>query len=592
MTPPARRRLTTVVVLLMWAALMATLLPWGLPTSGYDPLLFGGDSPWPARRYHAAEALEARRSRLGGADTDLDPLSAGDRIVELTAGEADRAAILLRYRLYSRQPDEMITFQALSRMNPRQGDFDPRLYQYGGGWIYVVAAGLGAAHVLGAVQLSSDLASYLESPEAFARFYLVARLVVLVFGAFALLAVKRLGERAGGRKAGWLALVVLACCPAFITAALEAKPHLPAVCMLLWALNSALELDAGRRRAAWKLGLQVGYAFGLVLTGLAGLALWPLLAKKGRLRRLLLAGALFCGAYAATNPYVVRNALLHRELLAGNLANSTAMYRVGDVAHGMLRVASLLVEGTGPAVVLLGLLGLWQLLRRWPRQTLLTIAPAGALLALGVLIGAGKPAEFARFLLLPMALLAIGSAAAVRRLAARRPTAGWVLAALLVLTMRTGPYVRNFWIDARFENESRHRAAGYLEQRVPKSEPIGLAQQPAPYAVGPLDFAHRRVVLLPAREPAADELARLPGWLVLTADDRRAWRGAWWTRYYREHAAFAASRWELSRISWANKPVYVLRLVAQPGKSRPGWSGGGAVRGLASDGGRCTGMAQ
>ena len=52
----------------------------------------------------------------------------------------NRARILRRYKLYSFQPDEMNTFRALAEMHPDAMQFDPRLYQYGGLWIYPVGA--------------------------------------------------------------------------------------------------------------------------------------------------------------------------------------------------------------------------------------------------------------------------------------------------------------------------------------------------------------------------------------------------------------------------------------------------------------------
>ena len=162
---------------------------WGLPSRQADELLFGGAPPWSADRYHTAAALQVRQERSGGADTDLDPLTQRDRIVDLTATAAARAEILRRYRLFSRQPDEMITFMALQRMRPRQFDFDPRLYQYGGAFIYLVGTAIGASATLGITHLSSDPALYLEQPEEFARFYLAARLVTLAFGALLLVAV-------------------------------------------------------------------------------------------------------------------------------------------------------------------------------------------------------------------------------------------------------------------------------------------------------------------------------------------------------------------------------------------------------------------
>jgi hypothetical protein len=563
---PSRRHVRTWQVITLWLIGMAPLLGWGLPTSKYDPLLFGNEQPWTADRYDVQADLQARRDRIGGADTDLAPLAATDQIVDLTADEAARAAILLRYRLFSRQPDEMITFMALQRMNPRALDFDPRLYQYGGGYIYLVGAALGLSSLLELSTLSSDASMYLSQPELFARFYIVARVVTLIFGALALIAVIKLARRAGGRSAGWIAFFLVAACPVFITGVLEAKPHIPSVCLLLWATLSALDYQAtGRLRSALQLGWQTGYACGLVLTGLAGVALWPLmlLTKKpwgGRtLRHLALASGIAFAVYAATNPCLVYNLCFRRAALAGNLGNSLAMYSLGRIPEGLARVGQLLLESCGPAVLAGGLIALIGLCFRWPRQTLLAIVPGLATVVLCVAIGAGKPAEFARFLLLPAVLLAVGLATLTVMLARHR--LGWGILAMIVAlaVMRTPAYLHSFYVDAHFQNESRHRAARYIRDQAPPTDAIGVVQVPAPYATPPLEFARRTIRLLPSNEIPRDEYDRLPRWLVLTADDATAWRNAWWLGHYELVQSFAAQPLQLSRITWANKPVFVLR---------------------------------
>jgi hypothetical protein len=552
-------------VVVLWLAVMLPLAWWGLPTSEYDPFLFGGAKPWDTERYEAGRAVEARRARGAGADTDLDPIVATDRIVDLTEDEAARGAILLRYRLYARQPDEMITFMALQRMSPRTLDLDPKLYQYGGGYIYLIGAALEVSSLLGLATVTSDVGVYLSQPELFARFYVVARVVTLVFGGLTLVAATKLGRRLGGRAGGWIAFAFVAASPVFITGVLEAKPHLPSVCLLLWAILSALSYQAkGRRRDVIYMGLQVGYAFGLVLTGLAGALLWPVLlvtrwhAGRRTRRDLLLAGGLALAVYLLTNPYTPYNLLLDRASFASNVANSTAMYSIGRIPEGLARVGQLLLESCGPGVLLGGLVALGYWFSRWPRETVVTSAPGIAMLVLCVAIGAGKPAEFARFLLLPAILLAVGTAGLLAVLGARR--LGWAVVATVVVlaVMRTPAYVHSFYVDARFKHEARHRAARYLRENVRPAAAIGVVQQPAPYAIPPLDFAERKVFLLPPRKPAEPQ-GELPEWVVLTADDARAYRHAWWQPDYELVEQFAASPLQLSRIAWANKPVFIYR---------------------------------
>jgi hypothetical protein len=512
--------------------------------------------------------LQERRERTAGADTDLDPIADTGHIIDLTNDDAARATILQRYRLYSRQPDEMITFMALQRMSPRRLDFDPRLYQYGGGYIYLIGAALGLSSLLGLTTVTSDVGVYLSQPELFARFYIVARVVTLVFGALTLVAVVKLARRAAGRTAGWIAFVLVAASPVFITGVLEAKPHVPSVCMLLWATLSALDYRAGgRRRDALRVGLQVGYAFGLVLTGLAGALLWPVLLllrrSDGRRTRrdLALAGAVALATYVVTNPYVLYNLLFRRSALASNVANSVAMYSFDRLADGLLRVGQLMLESCGPGVLVAGLIALAWMYYRWPRQADVVSVPGLGLLLLCIGIGAGKPAEFARFLLLPAILFGIGTAALATTLANRRLVWGVLVVVVVLAVMRTPAYVYSFHADAHFQHESRHQAALYLREHAEPIEAIGVVQEPAPYATPPLNFAHRKISLLPQSGIIRIEYRKLPEWIVLTADDATVHREAWWQPHYRLAKRFAAEPLQLSRIAWANKPTFVYRRV-------------------------------
>lgn len=612
----ARRRRGPLVtpgrVALLWAVALAPLLTWGLPARDRDDLLFGGEPPWPAERYRVADDLARLRERDAGADTDLNPLAARDHLVDLTPNDAARAEILRRYRLFSRQPDEMIIFRALQRMNPRRLDFDPRLYQYGGGYIYLIGAALGVAGVTGLVYLSGNAEFYLAHPEAFARFYVVARAVSLTFGVLTLVAVHRLARRAGGRRAGWLAFLCVAACPVFITAVLEAKPHLPAACLILWATLSALDYHARRRaRCALRMGLQAGYAAALVLTGLAVVVLWPALAltrrRSGLLhgrahlggarapgeppggprpgspgargspspdrtlapgdsaRVLLTVAAVALVVFVATNPYLFCNALSGRGALHSNLANSLAMYhdQVTRAGAGALRVGELLIEGAGVGVPLVGLIGLIVLFRRRPAATLVAGGTGVAVFLLCVLLAANKPAEFARFLILPVLLLSCAAAWCLAAIGRRQRWLGGLAVVLVLLTMRTPAYLRAFIRDARGVNESRLQAGRFLHACLGPIDAVGVLQEPAPYAVPPLDFAHRRVILVPSARPPSLSEAELPPWLVFTADDDRTHDAAWWKTAYRFVARFPAAPSPLAPIAWADKPVFIYQRVAR-----------------------------
>jgi hypothetical protein len=571
-----RRRRWVWVAAGLWLLLMAPLAWWGLPSTRSDPLLFGDQPAWTAEQYGVETALQALQTQPVGADTDLNPLDAERRTtpILLTTDEPARAELLVRYRLYSRQPDEMITFRALARMDPRHGRLDPQLYQYGGAYIYLVGAALGAASLSGWVELTRDLGVFLVSPERFARYYVVARLLSLVCGALLLIAGYRLGRRLGGPRAGWSAMLLIALAPVFITMAVEAKPHLPSACALLWATVFALRYhDRPRYRTAAAFGACAGLAAGFVLTGVVAGVTWLALVATLRQRRrratrvsapdrwhLVSAAVIAVATYVATNPYVVYNTLVQRGVLESNLGNSLAMYRIGAFGHGAANVAGLLIEGAGVATVLLGALVVVLLARRHGVRTLIVTSAGAALLLIAVALGAGKPAEFGRFLLLPAVLLAVAAAVGVAWL--WRWRRGWGVGALLACALSTAApaYVRSLALDAWSRSESRQQAGRWLAARAAPDDTFGVFQEPAPYAVPPLDLAQRHVVLLPQRPPAGLAGMPLPRWLVFTADRDRL-PDPLWAEFYRPVTHCGATGLWRSRITWAHKPVFIYERI-------------------------------
>jgi hypothetical protein len=180
-----RRRILHTTALLVWAAAMSPLLFWGLPTNAFDDYLFGAGPVWSGERIAGLIAAAPADANLG-ADVDRDAVTRGarpDAFIHLTTSESAQAEILLRYRLYTRQPDEMITLRALREMSPRAFDFDPQLYQYGGVYIYSVAAAIAIGGVTGLLTITNDLSAYLDSPEKFASLYVAARFISLIAGA-------------------------------------------------------------------------------------------------------------------------------------------------------------------------------------------------------------------------------------------------------------------------------------------------------------------------------------------------------------------------------------------------------------------------
>ncbi len=540
-----RHALPLAALLAFAAASFLTGIGWGLPSRDADPYLFGGRDPWTGAQ---VMALAGPWSPAGDQGSDRPQHAAGPTAgpatgaTVLNATDADRAEIVRRYRLYSCQPDEMITFRALSRMRPSSGDLDPRLYQYGGLWVYPIGGLLRLAAAAHGLVLRTDLAYYLDHPDAFARFYVVARLYSAAWGLAGVVVVYGLGwELTGRRLVAATAAGVYAALPVVVNAAHEAKPHLAGTVLTLaaaWA--AARHVRTGRGWAA--AAVLAGAAAGMVLTGVAALAVLPVLAwlRPGRrLRTAAAALALASATFVVTNPYLPFDALFHRDRVTSNLGNSAGMYRPSLSPGTLANAVRLGVAGTSLAPAVFAVTGAVLLARagRVGGRGWLLAAPAAAVAVQFAALAGGKPAEYARFAATADVAVALLAAAGIGRLPLRPREQAMAGLLLVACTGLYGlPYDLNCLADAG-PRSTRRLAAARLAGLSTPGRTLAVTADPAPYGLPPVDLFRWRIVLL-SRGGAAEA-----GAITVRPTD--------------------AARGIASPISWADKP---FEIVPAPGR--------------------------
>jgi hypothetical protein len=571
-------------------------ITWGLPSHKADPYLFGDHPVWTGADI-VRLAPESAADENRGADVDVNPITDRRHPVLLNGTDAQRAEIVRRYRLYSYQPDEMITFKSLSGMHPGRLDLDPRLYQYGGLWIYPVGGLLKLCSLLHLVDVRPDKAWYLDHPEAFGRFYVVARAYSAAWALVGVAAVYWITRRlSASRLAAAAAAGCYAFLPAVINAAHEAKPHMAgAVLILLTVVAATRYVETGRRNWWIAAGGLAGASLGMVLSGLWAFAVLPAMVLlrpapwRDRARTLVLATLCGVAVYVLTNPYVPYNALFRRARLTSNLGNSTAMYAVHGSSNAVVNAAKLIAEGASIVIAIVGLIGLCIAVLRWVRRpdddaSRGTSVPAWLLAAVAVivliqfvLLAGGKPGEYGRFALVPDIALAI---AAVMAVAGARAEVGPILRTILlaVLSLATVPYGLEYVYAFRRDTRSitsRIRAAEELKTMFGA---IGLYDEPAPYLMPPVNLFDRNLILLP--RGIKTDPAEVPVNFTLRPVDR--------PEEWADGPVLLPSRWRrgtlffrATPISWANKRFELASVRGVLG----GAGDGGATRTALADSG-------
>ena len=503
---------------------------WGLPSPGANAFLRPSGPNWSGRQILLL-AGDPNSERQRASDVSSNPM-AREHAVLANGTDQARARIIRRYRLMSYQPDEFTTFAALSGMKPGRGDLDPRMYKYGGIWVYPVGALLKLTSFMGLVQLTPDSAFYLDHPEAFGRFYIVARFYSAAWGMLAIVAVFLLVRKiCGSMTAATWGAVCFMLMPMVVTAAHEAKPHLAGAALTLWAvLAAAAYVERAGRANALIAALLCGAAVGMVPSALPVLLVLPamiLLRRNwqrdarhargiadpksiGTIAALIaVAGLVYC----MTNPYVPIHLLGDRAVLRSNLGNSSNFYYAG--ASGLPRAAVMVGLGMSFMLAAAGLVGASALAVRAARKpcdapTEMRRRATGLLLATATLptalaffiFASGQPADYARFALPFDVFLAIEAVVAIETFFARR----WRNVCCTVLALTTGFFGVQYWAGFQRDcrpNTSRTMLAAELAGRLSQgSGVLASSQEPAPWSLPPVDLFRWTIVLPPRNWPA------------------------------------------------------------------------------------------
>lgn len=544
-------------MLILSAGVLLAGLDWGLPSRAADEFLFGQQPPWTGRQI-VARSAPAPADSSRASDVDANPLDRRQPVI-VNATDAQRAEIVRRYRLFTYQPDEMQTPMALAAMKPGEGDFDPRMYKYGGLWIYPVAVLLKIASMLGLIDLRSDLSFYLDHPDAFARFYVIARLYVVAWalvGAWAAMAIVR--RLTPGLLASLAAGVCFVFMPVVINVAHEAKPHLPgAVLVMLTILAGMKYLETARRRWLWLAGALCGAAVGMVLSAWAAFAVLLAIALVRRRETGRVAGAALIGiiVYLATNPYVAINLVANPAVIRSNLANSAAFYQAS--LSGLANAAKLTRIGTSSLLAIAGLVGAVAWVAAYRQQALgaLIVAPALAAAAPFFLFAFDQPPDYARFALTLDIALMIAALAIIGRIRSPAARASTIVVLTLTTVLSGGMLLRGFVLDrhAIVPGNSRLEAARELERwkQIDGYRRLVIFAEPAPYCLPPVDLWHWQIILMP-RNATLREAMHAGGDLVVSVDD--------------EDRVDPAG----TRISWASKRFAIIPARSPAPRTLPG----------------------
>ena len=390
---------------------------------------------------------------------------------------------------YSYHPDENIVMGVARQVNPLNGQFDTKFYNYGSLYIYMVNLGI----VFSDINFDAkDIAGVVS---ALAKTFLIGRYIAMILGILTVYLVFLLGRRAYGRGVGILAALFMAIMPIHVMHSKFLAVDVPATFFVTMALIFALRISQENYRLRDYLlaGLFVGFAAAIKYN--AGLVLLaPIVAhfvhSNTDAQRPTFNIKLFVLPIAAGLAFLIGTpgVLINFAKFSQDFKYEMHHVRTG---HGLVFVKTgigwiyhfthSLWPGMGLPLLLLAVIGLIYALRK---RTVSDWILLSFLLTYYLMIGAAQ-VRFARYIIPLLPIFAILAARVsvelLSYLSAKDPSRHASRYATIVLLVLISGYslIYSVSIDNMFSRpDTRDLAAAWVKSNVPQGASIGFPTIP------------------------------------------------------------------------------------------------------------------
>ncbi|OGR89188.1 MAG: hypothetical protein A2992_10035 [Elusimicrobia bacterium RIFCSPLOWO2_01_FULL_59_12] len=214
-------------------------LSWGLPSKERADLFLKPDLRTPEFFLRVEKNRDDIYDKIS-----LNPISHYGRMARAGKSYTDTSFNLLSvyssFLVRTHHGDEQQALVMLFRLNPRQGKWYPYTFQYGGAYIYPLAAALKGLQLAGLIKLVPQASFYYAHPDEIANVYRAVRgwsVLAMMLSIFPLF---YLGRRLVGHQAAFWASCFYALTPACLGTAKLAKPHVWAAAWMLSSLYFCL----------------------------------------------------------------------------------------------------------------------------------------------------------------------------------------------------------------------------------------------------------------------------------------------------------------------------------------------------------------
>ena len=456
-------------------------------------------------------------------------------------GEEKILANFIRpYLLRSNHTDEQMTIASLAGMHPKSFDFNPRIFHYGGVYIYGLGAWLGLSHILGLIKISPDLSFYLQHPDEMGKIFTAGRVINIIFSVFTMIILFTISKKIYSVRTAILSIIFFTVCPAMVFQAHIMKPYIIATFFAMLCIYYSLEIVTNPSTKNYvfcgiALGLTVGtmYVYGIVtLAFMVAHFIVSAFQKRQRLTAearnsgnaeskifsvfpsfrvsvvylaviKTLNKKFFCFCFAfviifiLTNPYyLIKFKDAHWELSLGMGA-----YTARNLSGIVNCFVHKLLLGFPSLLSLICICGL--VLAIFQRRTLdivLISVSVIPLLVFGVLLGDQESSMHNTRLLLPwIAVLLILGARFIDIFLNKKYINSFIILLVVFATIQSSlnclVFAKNFAMDSSVAS-TRFEAGRWIQDNIPARSTIGIANLPEPAHVPPFDFTKYKIIYI------------------------------------------------------------------------------------------------
>ncbi len=422
------------------------------------------------------------------------------------------------YLLKAHHADEQMTISALSNVKPKKLQFNPRLYHYGGVFIYSTGAWLGISHVLGLSRITPDLVFYLRNPAEMARIIVAGRTLGALAMTLSAVLVFLIGRRLYSTRAGFLASLFFALSPAVIAQAHIMKPYPMATFFALACVYASTFLDTKKTAVYLACGIAGGLTTGSIYTSwmilLVPYAFHLLHTRKLIDKNIVLTAITAIGIFVLTNFYWFSDfSATCFELSIGKDAYPFKFSLLSVLGFFKNTMIVALREGT----TLLVILGTLYAFVKKEEQSIALLVPCIAVYSLYALMiwNASTSISTGRFLLPCLGILLIITGRAMDAMLANKRAAKIAIGFIAIAILHTGNYAASYiknYADDSTTRSTQLQAGRWIMKEIPQGSSIGLFVAPEPYIVPPFDFSRYQVTII--GDLMALPQAQLPDYLI------------------------------------------------------------------------------